>query len=175
MYVFLTGPQTQSRRPHLLERGGVLYGPVVKESLRSCAMLNTYIYVYVDLGHRFVFDLVLGVGRTLVIGVAVVVCLVLAPWYCSWFYPWSCLLLALFSVVVRGWVLCLVLGLFLGLAIALGVVVALVRVRVLDACFVQHAFPILVDINFSAVLRSSQYCGSVRSSCDILLDKSSRT
>ena len=175
MYVFLTGPQIQSRRPHLLERGGVLYGPVVKESLRSCAMLNTYIYVYVDLGHRFVFDLVLGVGRTLVIGVAVVVCLVLAPWYCSWFYPWSCLLLALFSVVVRGCVLCPVLGLFLGLAIALGVVVALVRVRVLDACFVQHAFPILVVIMFSAVLRSSQYCGSVRSSCDILLDKSSRT
>ena len=68
------------------------------------------------------------------------------------------------------------LGLFLGLAIALGVVVALVRVRVLDACFVQHAFPILVVIIiFSVVLRSSQYCGSVRSSCDILLDKSSRT
>ena len=85
------------------------------------------------------------------------------------------LLLALFSVMVRGCVLCPVLGLFLGLAIALGVVVALVRVRVLDACFVQHAFPILVVIIFSAVLRSSQYCGSVRSSCDILLDKSSRT
>ena len=48
--VFLTGPQIQSRRPYLLERGGVLYGPVVKESLRSCAMLNTYIYVYVHLG-----------------------------------------------------------------------------------------------------------------------------
>ena len=115
-----------------------------------------HIYVYVDLGHRFVFDLVLGVGRTLVIGVAVVVCLVLAPWYCSWFYPWSCLLLALFSVVVRGCVLCPVLGLFLGLLIALGVVVALVRVRVLDACFVQHVlfscFAVQSSLRFGSVI-----------------------
>ena len=138
-------------------------------------MLNTYIYVYVDLGHRFVFDLVLGVGRTLVIGVAVVVCLVLAPWYCSWFYPWSCLLLALFSVVVRGCVLCLVLGLFLGLAIALGVVVALVRVRVLDACFVQHAPQTFVIIYLSSVPRFGHDCGLVRSSCAILHGKTSRT
>ena len=88
--------------------------------------------------------------------------------------PWSCLLLALFSVVAHGCVLCLVLGPFLGLAIALGVV-ALFPVRVLDACFVQHAFPILVVISCSVVLWPSHHCGSVRSSCDILLHKSSIT
>ena len=56
--------------------------------------------------------------------------------------------------MVRDCVPCLVLDPFLGLALVLGVVVALVRVRVLDACFVQHSFPILVVINFPAVLRS---------------------
>ena len=73
--------------------------------------------------------------------------------------------------MVRGCVLCLVLD----LALVLGVVVALVRVRVLDACFVQHALQICVIILFSSVPRFGHNCGLVRSSCAILHGKSSRT
>ena len=71
-------------------------------------MLNTYVNVYVDLGRRLVFDLVLAVGRIFVMCAAVVRCLVLA--HCSlvlflvlpvvvlalgivlWCGPWLCAL-----------------------------------------------------------------------------------
>ena len=120
-------------------------------------------YVYVDPCRRRVFDLVLAVGRILVLLLFCVLFLILVPWYCSWSYPSSCLLMALFSVVVRGCVLSLVLDLFLGLALVLGFVVALVRVRLLDACFVQHALQIFVIIYFSSVPRFDHNCGLVRS------------
>ena len=59
-------------------------------------------HVYVDLGRRLVFDLVLAVGRILVICVAVVLCLALAPCSLVLFLVLPVVVLALGIVLWRG-------------------------------------------------------------------------
>ena len=69
-------------------------------------MLDTYMYVYDELGRRLVFDLVLAVVRILVICGAVVLCLVLAPCSLVLFLVLPVVVLARGIVLWRGPWLC---------------------------------------------------------------------
>ena len=69
-------------------------------------MLNTFMYVYVALGRRLVYDLVFAFGRILVMCAAVVLCLVLAPCSLVLFLVLPVVVLALDIVLWRGPWLC---------------------------------------------------------------------